>query len=186
VIDGITYKAVPPEFLDQQAADKAIGDPVADDGTGDGMDYGGDGMDEQAFIKAIAVAAAQETVAQLMPQIAPMFGDMKLSEFKTLMSGMATKDASRATEIAALKAQLDTITAKLTQLTGDQPAVIVPADVEAALKGAPAAPPDPNAPQIPADATPLQHLAARTMPQLYQVAPNGQFNGWVPPQPPQS
>lgn len=173
IINGITYKAVPPEFLDQQEEDKALGDPVADDG----MDMGGemDGMDDNQLIAAIADA--------VVAKIAPMFGDMKLSEFKALMSGMSQKDAGRAQEIATLKAEQAKLAERLTQLTGDQPSVIIPAEVEAALKGAPAAPPDPSQPQIPADATPLQHLAARTMPQLYQVAPNGQFNGWTPPQP---
>lgn len=156
----------------------AEGEPPLD--AGDGGDYIGDMSvgDFRALLSEILAPVLK------MQEMHKAIGDMH-GELKGMLGGYATKDAGRASEIATLKAQLDAITAKLTQLTGDQPAVGLPAEVEAALKsGGPQAPPDPSQPQIPAGASPLTQLAARTMPQLYQVTPNGQFNGWVPPQTP--
>lgn len=87
-------------------------------------------------------------------------------------------ESATATEIAALKA-------RLAELEGNRPAVTLPADVEAALKSTgPQTAPAPGQPQIPADATTLQQIAARTMPQLYTTGPGGQFGGWTPPVPP--
>ncbi len=99
-----------------------------------------------------------------------------MAELKS-MYGATTKSANgNAAEIASLKA-------RLARLEGDQPAVVNSADVEAALKGAPQAPPDPNAPVIPDDpARPYAAVAARTFPSLYRQNPDGSFAGWqVPP-----
>lgn len=169
VINGVTYKAMPPEFADEEEkADFGEGEAV-------GEEMADMGMDDGALIAAIADA--------VVAKIAPLFGDMKLSEMKAMF---ATKDDSRAQQVAQLEAALKSVQAQIAQLTGDQPKIGLPDDIAAALKsGGPQAPPDPNAPQIPADASPLTQLAARLAPQLYSNGPGG-FNGWTPPVLPQS
>lgn len=173
VIDGVTYKAMPPELAAAEEKD--------DFGEGElaGEEMADMGMDDAQLIAAIAEA--------VRAAIAPMFGDMKMSELKAMLSGVATKDDSRAQQVAQLEATLKSVQNQLAQLTGLQPNVTLPADIEAALKSTgPQAPPDPNTPAVPADATPLQRLAIQTMPQLYQTTPAGAFNGWTPPTLPQS
>ena len=160
----VALKAMPPEFA---AADEEKDDGVIDQ-EGAPADDMVEMMDDQAFIGAIADAVAAK--------IAPMFGDMKMSEFKTLLGGMATKEAGTQAEIAQLKA-------RLAQLEGHQPAVITNEALAALKSTGPQAPPDGTEPQIPADATPIQRLAAQTMPALYSNAPGGQFAGWHPLQP---
>ncbi len=83
-------------------------------------------------------------------------------------------ESTNAAEIAALKA-------RLAELEGSQPAVVQPADVEAALKGAPEAPPDLSA--LPKPANSVQAAAMQTFPQLYQQNADGSWGGWQP-QPP--
>src|SRR5262245_60516311 len=140
----------------------------------DSMDDGG--MSDDDLINAIAQRTAQ--------LIAPMFGDMKMSEFKDLLSGYTTKEAGQAAELATLKAQFMDLAAKIAAIQGDQPAVILQDQVLEALKSAgPQAPPDPGAPQLPPDASPIQRLAVQTMPALYSTNPQGQWNGWTPPAP---
>jgi hypothetical protein len=169
VINGVTYKAVPPFLADaedeEEKADfgegEAVGEELADMG----------GMDDGALIAAIADA--------VVAKIAPMFGDMKISEFKNLMSGMATKSAGDQAEIAALKAEQAKLAQRLAQLTGDQP--VAPSDIEAALKST--GPTSPNA--MPAPTTAVQSIAMQTLPDLYKAAPDGSWNGWqatqIPP-----
>ena len=142
------------------------------DAGGDGGEYIGDmaPTDFEAMMGRILAPVLK------MQEMHKAIGDMH-GELKGMLGGYATKDDSRAAEIASLKA-------RLAKLEGDQPAVIVPADVEAALKGAPQAPPDPNAPQIPNDpARPFAQLAAATMPNLYRPTPDGAWNGWAPVKP---
>lgn len=149
---------------------------VADGEAEEDAEYVGD-MAPTAF-RALLIDAFSEAINQFGAGISG-----KMTEMDDALKAMgyarmkSEQDASaQATEIAALKA-------RLAQLEGDQPAAVLPADVAAALKGAPAAPPDPNAPHIPDDAPALTHLAARTMPALYQTNPQGGFQGWIPPAP---
>lgn len=165
VIDGVTYKAMPPEFADEKAGD-------AEMAYDEGMDAGltDAGMDDQALIAAIADA--------VVAKIAPMFGDMKMSELKAMLGGVTQKDAGRAQEIAALKAEQAKLAERLTQLTGDQPAVALPSEIEAALKSD--GPTTPNT--LPAPTDPIQSIAMATLPSLYQANPQtGAWNGWAPP-----
>lgn len=167
VINGVTYKAMPP-FL----ADKIEGEEKADFGEGEevGEEIGEAdmGMDDAQLVAAIADA--------VVAKIAPMFGDMKMSELKAMLSGVATKDDSRAQEIAALKAAQTQLEQRIAQLSGDQPAAPLPADVEAALKST--GPTTPNAAPTPANA--VQSIAMQTLPQLYQADPSGAWAGWQP------
>ena len=140
----------------------------------------GDMADDGEYIGDMSPAEFKAMLTDVLAPVLKMqemvkaIGDMS-GELKTMYS---TKDAGTLAEIATLKA-------RLTQLEGDQPAVINSADVEAALKGAPAAPPDPNAPVIPDDPTrPYASVAAQTFPQLYSNNPDGSFGGWQIPQSP--
>lgn len=47
-----------------------------------------------------------------------------LDEFKAMLAGTATKDASRAEEIANLQTQIKTLSSQLSELLGDQPAAV--------------------------------------------------------------
>ena len=91
------------------------------------------------------------------------------AELKTMYGGAATKDDSRAQELAALKSQLATIQAQIAQISGDQPALVLTDEVAAALKSAgPEAPAQPDTVVIPNDPNrPFAGLAAQTFPQLY-------------------
>ena len=76
----------------------------------------------------------------------------------------------------ALKAQQTQLAARIAAIEGHQPAVVLPAEVEAALKSAgPQAPPaDPNAVVVPNDPSrPFAGLAAQTFPELYRYTENG-------------
>ena len=133
----------------------------------DGGDYIGD-MSPAEFKSMMAEMLAPVLKMQdMLKAMSDMHGELKG------MMGSATKaDNGRAAEIAALKA-------RLAKLEGDQPAVVSNADVEAALKGGPAAPPDPNAPIVPDDPNrPYAAVAARTFPSLYKQNPDGSFGGW--------
>jgi hypothetical protein len=176
IVDGrfVTLKAAPPPFAEKAPMPAEEMVEAGETELSDGLDE--EGMDDAAFAKLVA--------KEVMALIAPLFGDMKMSEMKAIF---ATKDAGRAQEIATLEATLKSVQDQLAALSGLQPSVGLPADIEAALKSqGPQPPPDPNAPQIPADASPLTQLAARLAPQLYATAPNGVFNGWTPPVLPQS
>jgi hypothetical protein len=172
-----TEKAPPPMDAEDDPAlggdmgvdEAAEGEPPMDAG-GDGGQYIGDMSPDEFKALITELLAPVLKMQDMHKSMSDMMGQMK--------AAYATKDDSRTAEIASLKA-------RLAKLEGDQPAVIVPADVEAALKGAPQPPPDPNAPQIPNDpARPFAQLAAATMPQLYQANPqNGAWNGWAPLKP---
>lgn len=173
-IGGVVYtvKAAPPPAEAMPAVETqadAFAEDVMEDDTG---------MDDGALVEMIA----SRTADMLMERLTPLFGDMKMSEFKTLLSGVAQKDAGRAAELAALKASLADVTAKIAQIEGDQPAVVLPDDVAAALKSEGPATADPNGLDIPDDpARPFAAIAARTMPNLYRNGPAGEFAGWTPP-----
>lgn len=143
-------------------------------------DYVGDMAQDAFFTKCYdtCLKACQDAMAPMMKT----YADMKLSEFKDLLSSVATKDAGTIARIAQLETELAT-------LKGDQPAV-VESEALAALKSkGPQAPPDASAPQIPDDPNrPLAGLGAQLLPHLYgAAAPQVQgfagANGWQLNQP---
>jgi hypothetical protein len=151
---------------DSGVDEAAEGEPPMDDG-----EYIGD-MSPVAFKAMMGeVLAPVLKMQDMLKAMSDMHG-----ELKGMMGGAATKDAGTQAEITALKA-------RLAQLEGDQPAVVTNADVQAAMKGAPKAPPDPDAVQVPDDPNrPFAAVAARTFPNLYRQNPDGSFAGWQAPQ----
>lgn len=115
--------------------------------------------------------------AQLQQVLAPV---LKMQEMvKTLTDMGGEMKAMYATKDASPSPRLDALEQRLAQLAGDVPAVVDRADVEAALKGAPQAPPDPNA--LPAPENAIQAAAMRTFPDLYRTNPQtGAWAGWQP------
>ena len=117
-------------------------------------------------------------------------GDMSIADFelllmRSLQSAIQQFGGDITTRMAAMDEAVKGMGYARTKAESAASAEITA--LEAALKSAgPQAPPDPHTPQIPADASPITQLAMRTMPQLFQTTPNGQFNGWTPPAPPQS
>jgi len=112
-------------------------------------------------------------------------GDMH-GELKSMYSGQSTKEAGVSAELATLKAEHQALAQKIAQIEGDQPSVILSADVAAALKSkGPAAPSKPDDPEtieaVNDPNRPFAALGLRTMPQLYQSSPDGGFAGWTPP-----
>jgi hypothetical protein len=165
---------------DSGVDEAAEGEPPMDDG---GDQYVGDMTPTNFEAMMTRILAPVLKMQELHKGVSDALG-----EFKGMLGGYATKDAGRASEIATLKAGIDTLTAKLAQLTGDQPAVTLPTEIEAALKsGGPQAPLDPQA--LPTPENPLQALAMQTAPELYrpQVAGYNGAAGWqlMPPKPPQ-
>ena len=159
---------------DSGVDEAAEGDQV-DDGE-DGGEYVGD-MSPVAFKEMMGeVLAPVLKMQDMLKAMSDMHGELKG------MMGSATKSTNgNAAEIASLKATVADATKRLATLEGDQPAVVSNADVEAALKGAPQAPPDPNAPIVPDDPSrPYAAVAARTFPNLYRQNPDGSFAGWAP------
>lgn len=139
-------------------------------------EYVGD-MAPGAF-RALLIDAFSEAITQFGSGISGKMSEMddalKAMGYARMKSEQDAK--STAVEVAQLKA-------RLAQLEGDQPAIVDPSDIAAALKGAPQPPPDPTATPIPEGATPVQALAMRTMPALYQTNGQGGFAGWTPPAP---
>jgi len=128
--------------------------------------------------------------AMLASALAPLIKALDISgkmgahveELKSMMGGVATKDDTRAAELAALKSAYGELAAKIAQIEGDQPAVILPNEVAEALKSAGPASTDPDQPELPNDPSrPFASIAARTMPALYRTGPDGGFAGWTPP-----
>lgn len=173
----VALKAMAPAIMEQAGAtEMADGELEAgtDDETAEEGDYIGD-MSVADF-ELMLTQALQAAIQQFGSDIQTHMG--ALDEAVKGMGYARTKAENATTaEIAALKA-------RLAQLEGDQPAVVSSADVETALKGAPAAPPDPNAPIVPKDdpSRPYAEIAARTFPNLYRQNPDGSFGGWQVPQ----
>lgn len=180
---NIAEKAMAPASMEQAGATE-IADATAEQADdGDGMDdevsedtdvIGNMSIaDFETMVGALLDArlAPQEKMQDMLKQMNDMHG-----ELKSMYGGTATKEASRDAAILALKSQQDAIAHQLAELTSDQPAVTLPADVEAALKSAgPAVPPeaDPSKPVVPTDPNrPFASLAAQTAPWLYSE------NGW--------
>jgi hypothetical protein len=167
-----TLKAdMAPASMEQAAETEMVDAEDEQIDEGDGGEYIGD-MSPAAFKSMMGEMLAPVLKMQdMLKAMSDMHGELKG------MMGATTKSANgNAAEITALKA-------RLAKLEGDQPAVVNNTDVEAALKGAPQAPPDPNAPIVPDDPNrPFAAVAARTFPNLYRQNPDGSFAGWQPPQ----
>lgn len=167
------------EAADTEMGDALVEQPDEGDMPEDGGEYIGD-MSPMAFKAMMGeLLAPVLKVQDMVKAMTDMHG-----ELKGMMGGAATKSTTDTAEIATLKAAIADATKRLALLEGDQPAVVTNADVEAALKGAPQAPPDPNAPIVPKDdpSRPYAEIAARTFPNLYRQNPDGSFGGWQVPQ----
>jgi hypothetical protein len=178
-INGVVYalKAAPPPpppaetVVETQAAgDEASEDPAMEgtpeDQAQDEGDYLGD-MNIADF-EAMLASALSTALAPLVKGI-DIAGKMSghMDELKSMMGGYATKSEGVQAEITALKA-------RLAELEGSQPAVILSDDVAAALKSTgPAAPPDQSKqPVIPNDPDrPYAAMTAGMFPELYGGQP---------------
>jgi hypothetical protein len=184
-INGVVYAvkaASPPMQMEPQNAPDAEDDPAL--GGDGGVDEAAEGepaeMDTGDYIGDMSPDAFKAMLAELLAPVLKMqdmvksIGDAH-AELKGMYGGVAQKDAGTQAEITALKA-------RLLQIEGDQPAVILPDEVAQALKSAGPASADPEQPDVPNDPNrPLAALAARTMPALYRTGPAGEFAGWTPP-----
>jgi hypothetical protein len=188
-INGVVYtvKAAAPPMppaaapaVDAAMADETIkaDDMPLDDGMDDELAEDTDviGNLSQAEFETMLGTMLTNAVAPLVKAL-DMAGKMGgyVDELKSMMGGMATKDDSRSQELATLKSQLAQLTARIAQISGDQPALVLPDEVAAALKSAgPETPTQPGAVTIPDDPSrPFAGLAARTFPELYYTE-----NGW--------
>ena len=168
----VTLKAAPPPMADEAVVEetKAPGDmPMELDAEIE--------PEPEMDADVIGNLPVEDFFARLDERLAPVLrlqemvksiGDTH-AELKTMYGGAATKDDSRAQELAALKSQLATIQAQIAQISGDQPALVLTDEVAAALKSAgPEAPAQPDTVVIPNDPNrPFAGLAAQTFPQLY-------------------
>ena len=174
VINSVTYKAAPPPPELPPAAPvaeaKADGDAVedvveaVDDGGEMGGPYVGDLTPDEFFAKLADLLAPVIKMQDMVKSIGDMTG-----ELKSMYGGTATKEAGLAAELVTLKEQQRQLAEKIATIEGQQPAVVLPADVAEALKSAgPQTPPDPKAPQVPNDPNrPWAGWAAQTFPELY-------------------
>lgn len=187
VIGSVTYtvKAAPPPPAAEAAPDIAV--ETQADGEID-MKPDGDEMDgdvvgnmspaEFSALLSAAIGQAFEPLIKALDITGKMAGQVE--ELKGMFGGVATKDDARAQEIATLKAQQRELATKLAALEGDQPAVTLPAEVEAAFKSAgPAAPEQPDKPALPD--RPFAGATAGLLPELYSTN-DWQYgpNGWQP------
>lgn len=182
ILNGMfaALKAAPPAPVAEEAV--AAEDVQADDlltlgDSGDNFDVTDDDALEPDDV--IGNLTWDEFAAKLTDILAPVLKmqDMVKSitemggELKSMYGGASTKDDARAHELATLKDRQQILAAKIAQIEGSQPAVVLSADVEAALKSTgPAAPQeaDPTQPVIPNDPNrPFAALAAQTAPYLY-------------------
>ncbi len=171
IIDGrwVTFKAAPPELEPEAKADPPVElEMEAEPMEPEGGQFIGDMTPAEFWAQLQQYLAPVLKVQELHKSLGDMMGEMK-----GMMGGYATKDDSRAAEIASLKAQQATLEQRLKALEGDQPAVTLPSEIEAALKSSgPQAPPDPAQPVIPDDpGRPWAPMAAALFPDLYR---NGQ------------
>ena len=174
-INGVVYTvkaAVPPMIeeapVEEEKAPEDMPMEEAMPEEDDGGPYVGD-MTPEEFSALLSAAFAQA--------MAPLMGVLDIEKkmaahVDSVMGGYKTKDDTRAQEIATLKDQQADIATRLLALEGDQPAVTMPADMEAALKSeGPKTPAelDPSAVNVPDDPSrPWAGWAAQTFPELYQ------------------
>jgi hypothetical protein len=164
----------PPPPMDAGAPDPNA-PPEMEAGTDD------EAAEETEYIGDMSVSDFETLLTQALQAAIQSFG----SDISTRMAAMdeAVKGMGYARTKAenAQQAEITALKARLAELEGNKPAVVNPDDVEAALKGAPAAPPDLTKPQVPNDpARPFAAAAAATFPQLYTQNPDGTFGGWQP------
>lgn len=190
-IGGVVYTlkaALEPPPEDDPAV--TVETQAADDLEVTDLEVDADGAAD-AFIGDMTPDAFKALLAELLAPVLKIqdmvksMGDMH-GELKGMYSGQATKEAGLTAELTALKAQHQQLAIKIAQIEGDQPAVVLSADVAAALKSAgpsaPATPDDPEATEALNDPSrPFAQIAARTMPQLYRNSPDGGFAGWGTP-----
>lgn len=159
--------ATPPVADDKAAGDEASEDPAMEDSPEDQAQDEGDYLGDMnvADFEAMLNSAIQSALAPLVKGI-DISGKMAqhMSELKDMMGGYATKDDSRATEIATLKTEQEKLAKRLAELEGDQPAVSMK-DVQDALTGKPADPPTEKPVRDPSN--PIASWAAATWPELY-------------------
>lgn len=184
VLNGVTYKAFPPKAAATMPPANA---PDAEDAA-EPPETPGEAPDAEDMAEAPEDAGGpylgdmtpDDFWAQLDAKLAPVLkiqdmvqkiGDLH-GEMKQMAGGVATKDDSRAAEIAALKAQQTTVAAQLAELLGAQPAVSQ-SEAEAAFKSTgPTVPTEPNTTPQSTPANPWASLAASVMPELYQNGAN--------------
>lgn len=189
-INGVVYtvKAAPPPMEEAAAVVEEVKapedgmvaeEPLPEEPVGE---FVGDMTPDAFFARLTEVLAPVLRMQEMVKTLSDGVG-----ELKSMQSGVATKDNARAQELAAIRAELVATTTKANDLAatiaaieGNQPAVVLPDELSAALKSAgPQTPPDadPNAVQVPNDPNrPWAALAAHTFPELYQeYGPNG----WV-------
>lgn len=190
-INGVVYtvKAAPPPPAEADPAAPPVAEAKAPDVIDDGDAPADEPLEETNYVGDMSVTDFEAMLGgMLQTALGPLVKSLDITgtmanhmnELKSMMGGYATKDDSRAQELATLKAQQAELASKIAAIEGAQPAVVLPDDVAAALKSAgPETPPeaDPNAVVVPNDPNrPLAALGARTFPELYQgYGPNG----WV-------
>ena len=171
VMSPAVAAAAAPPAEDKAAGDEASEDPAMEDTPEDQAQDEGNYLGDMnvADFEAMLSSALQTALAPLVKGI-DISGKMAqhMSELKDMMGGYATKDDSRASEIATLKAEQEKLTKRLAELEGDQPAMSMK-DVQDALTSKPADPPT-DKPQIPNDPNrPFAGWAAQTWPELFNA-----------------
>ena len=166
-------KAPPP--MDASAPPDPNAPPELEAGADD------EAAEETEYIGDMSVSDFEMLLTQALQAAIQSFG----SDISTRMAAMdeAVKGMgyARTKAESTAQAEIAVLKARLAELEGGKPAVVNPEDVEAALKGAPAAPPDPTKPVVPNDPNrPFAAAAAATFPQLYTQNPDGTFGGWMP------
>lgn len=184
VINGVTYKAAPPmadtakpPMAEMKAPMGMMPDaetPAEDTAEG-GMEEPG----EDAGGEYVGDMSPAEFQQLLTDALAPLIKALDISgkmagqidELKSMLGGVATKDAG---ELTALKAQYAELAQKIAQIEGDQPATVLPDEVAQALKSAgPEQAKEPAKPQIESTPDrPWRGWAALTFPELYQNGEN--------------
>ena len=177
-INGVVYKAFPAKAaappMEAMAPDE---ETIAETVEEDGIEEPGEEQMEGDYIGDMAVEDFKAMLAELLAPVLKMqdmmkaMGDMH-GELKTMYGGVAQKDDARAAELIALKSQLSELTAKIADIEGDQPSIVLPDEVAEAMKSA--GPAKPATPEHPATAAaindptrPLAWLGMQTFPELY-------------------
>ncbi len=177
-INGVVYKAAMPPMAMDAEDDPALGGDSGVDEAAEG-EPPMDAQPEGDYIGDMAVEDFKTMLAELLAPVLKMqdmvksIGDAH-AELKGMYGGVAQKDDARATELAALKASLADVTAKIAQIEGDQPATVLPDEVAEALKSAgPEQAQEPAKPQIESTPErPWRGWGAMTFPELYQNGEN--------------
>ena len=129
VINGVTYKAVPPA-MEGTPAEEAVETPAMEaeqEASGeDPADEGGLTLSPEDL-----TAIGQAVGAALQAALGPLVGAMDMTnkmgahmaELKTMMAGYGGAQAKKDADAAATKEQLDAVQRTLAEFTGDAPAV---------------------------------------------------------------